>query len=110
MDNIANLAQVPVWVLLIIAIAPLLNTLLAAITLAYARRTEINTNSLSMALVEKTGKAEFHRGREEMREESDKTAAVLAKGALAGAADKSSVEQLNVEKIHTQEIKVEKKP
>jgi membrane protein implicated in regulation of membrane protease activity len=52
----------------------------AMATKVAAEKTEVNTNSMREALVQRTGEAEHARGREEMRLEGEALAASLAKG------------------------------
>lgn len=62
----------------------LLVAVLNIATLYFTRQTEKNTNSMKDALVASTGVAAHAAGRDEMRAESEATAAAVAKGVTQG--------------------------
>ena len=71
-------------ILLGIAATNLMTGAIAFATLIYARRTEVNTNSMRDALVKTTAVASHAQGVDEERVRGKLEAAVLAEGVLSG--------------------------
>lgn len=70
------------WVLLAIAVVNAITAAVSLATLHFARRTELNTNSMKDELVAATRKSALGEGRDAMRVEAEGRAADLAKGRL----------------------------